>query len=218
VLIAVEHGDAVDVLDRDDRIFEEAVLPGRGGSLLRFGGEGVHVCTAEALGGGDEVGTDSLGHEVRVVVRRRILRPGSAVGSQRHTGHRFDATGEDEVLESGADLLGGDVDGFEPGGAEAVDLNAGDGLVEAGGDRGDTGDVAALFADWRDDAEDDVVDLGVVEVRIALAYGVDEAGDEIDGLDAVQRPAAVLTAWGAHCVIDERFAHVFLTVWMEDRP
>ena len=215
MLIAVEHGDAVDVLDRDDRIFEEAVLPGRSGALLRFGGEGVHFCTAEALCGGDEVGTDSLGHEVRVVVRRRILRPGSAVGSQRHAGHRLDTSGKDEALESGADLLCSDVDGFEPGGTEPVDLNTGNGLVESGDDGGDSGDIRALLADRRHNSEHDVVDGLVVKVGVALAEGIDEPCHEIDGFDAVQRSAAVLSARRAHRIIDVRFAHVVPTMLID---
>ena len=45
-----------------------------------------------------------------------------------HPGHRLDAAGEDQVLEAAADPRRGLVDGLQPGGAEAVELDAGDGL------------------------------------------------------------------------------------------
>ena len=68
------------------------------------------------------------------VVQRggRVHRPGAAVGAHRHAAHRLDAAGEDQVLEAAADPRGGLVDGLEAGGAEAVELHAGDGLGVAG--------------------------------------------------------------------------------------
>src|SRR5699024_1387903 len=161
---------------------------------------------------------DALGHEVGVEVRRRVLCPGAAVGSQRHTRHGLDAAGEDEVLESAADLLCREVDGLETRSAEPVDLDACDGLVEPGHEGGRASDVAALLTDRGHDTEHEGVDGFVIEFGVALAHGVDEPGHEVDGFDAVERTVAVLAAWGAHRVIDERFAHVFLTVFVEDRP
>src|SRR5699024_8664940 len=135
-----------------------------------------------------------------------------------HARHGLDAAGEDEVLESAADLLCREVDGLETRSAEPVDLDASDRLVEAGHEGGRAGDVAALLTDRWHDTEHEVVDGFVIEFGVALAHGVDEPGHEVDGFDAVERTVAVLAAWGAHRVIDERFAHVFLTVFVEDRP
>ena len=154
----LEHGVAVDVLHRDDRVLEAALLDRLRGALLRADGVGVDVVAAELLDGGDQVGGDALRDEVGVEVRLGVHRPGAAVGAHRDAAHRLDATGEDEVLPAGGDLLGGDVDGLEAGRAEAVELDAGDGVRQTGLDGGGLGDVAALVADRRHAAEHDVVD------------------------------------------------------------
>ena len=157
----------VEVLDRDDA--SSAKRPSAcavGGALLRARGVGVDVLAAELLDRRDQVGADALRDERRVVVGLGVHRPGAAVGAHRHARHRLDAAGEDEVLPAGGDLLGGDVDGLQARGAEAVELHAGDGVRQAGLDRGGLGDVGALVADRRDAAEHDVVDpLGIEAAR-----------------------------------------------------
>src|SRR4051794_20672640 len=146
-LVVVEDHVLVEVLDRDDGVREAAVGLSSGGALLRARGVGVDVFAAELLDRGDQVGADALRDEGRVVVRLGVHRPGAAVGAHRHARHRLDAAGEDEVLPAGRDLLGGDVHGLQPGGAEAVELHAGDRVWQAGLDRGGLGDVGALVAD-----------------------------------------------------------------------
>ena len=121
---------------------EAALRLGGGGALLRARGVAVDVLAAELLDRGDQVGADALGDEGGVVVGLGIHRPGAAVGAHRHARHRLHAAGEDEVLPAGGDLLGGDVDGLEARGAEAVELHARDRVGQAGLDRGGLGDVA----------------------------------------------------------------------------
>ena len=128
------------------------------------------------------------GHEVAVVVGGRVERPRAAVGAHRHARHRLDATGDDQVVPAGADLLRGHVDGFEAGRAETVDLDAADGVGQAGDGDGGARDVGTLIADRADDAEDEVGDAVLVEVGEADAQFVDQAGDQRDRLDRVQRP------------------------------
>ena len=124
----VEDGHAVEVLDRDDRAVEVAVRPGLGGAVVRLGGVRVDVRAGPALERRDQVGADALRHEAGVQRGGRVHRPGAAVGAHRHPAHRLDAAGEDQVLEAGADPRRGLVDGLEAGGAEPVELDAGDGL------------------------------------------------------------------------------------------
>ena len=81
-----------------------------------------------ALDGGDQVGADALRHERGGERGGRVGRPGAAVGAHGDAAHRLDAAGEDQVLEAAADARGGLVDGLETGGAEAVQLYAGDGV------------------------------------------------------------------------------------------
>ena len=79
----------------------------------------------------------------------------------------------------------------------------GDRVGQAGGERGGPGDVAALVADRGDDAEHDVVDRGRVERREAAAHLVDQADDQRDRLDLVQRPGRLAPpARGADRVVD----------------
>ena len=56
------------------------------------------------------------------------------------------------------DLGGGEIHGIEAGGAEAADLDAGDGFAEARIHRREARDVGAGLADRIDHAENDVVD------------------------------------------------------------
>src|SRR3546814_20694493 len=68
VLVVVEDGEAVDVLDRHYRLGEVSAGPRLGGEVLRAHGVCVDVVTREDLDGGDEVCADALRHEAVVVV------------------------------------------------------------------------------------------------------------------------------------------------------
>nr|BFE70844.1 hypothetical protein GCM10020092_041450 [Actinoplanes digitatis] len=69
------------------------------------------------------------------------------------------------------------------------------------------GQVAALLADGRDDAHHEVVEPVGVQPGQPLAQGVDQAGDQRDRLDPVQRTGvAAATARGADGVVDIRLA------------
>src|SRR5690606_27022527 len=206
VFVVVEDDEAGAVLHGDDGPREAVVLPGGGRALLGEGRVLVDVAPGEALDGGDQVGADALGDEVDGEVGHRVVEPGAAVGGHGHPGHRFDAAREDQVLPAGPHLGGGQVDGLQAGGAEAVLLHAGDRVGQAGGDGGDPGDVGALVADRADHAEDDVVDRGRVETGETVADLVDEPDDQVDGLGAVQGAACLAApARGADRVVDVRF-------------
>ena len=124
VLVMIEQGEAVDVEDRRDRILEAAVLPGRGGALLRLDRVGVDVVAREAVFGRDQIGRDALRHEIGGNGERRIDRPGAARGADADAAHRFDAAADRQIVLAGHDLRGGEIDPVEAGGAEAVDLHA----------------------------------------------------------------------------------------------
>ena len=67
------------------------------------------------------------------------------------------------------------------------------------------GSTAALIADGRYNAEDDVADLVLVQVGVARADLVDQSDDEVDGLDLVQRAVLLLAARRADRLVDEGF-------------
>ncbi len=206
VLVVVEDDEAVAVLDGDDGPREAVVLPRLGGPLLRQGGELVDVAAREAFDGRDQVGADALRREPGLVVRHRVHRPGAAVRAHRHAGHRLDTARQDEVLPARTDFGGGQVDGLQARGAEAVLLDTGDGVGKAGRDRRDACDVGSLVAERADHAEHDVVDGRRVQSGEAVAELVDQADDEVDRLGAVQGPVGLAAAArGADRVVDECF-------------
>ena len=116
----------------------------------------------------------------------RVGRPRAAVGAHRHPAHRLDAAGEDQVLEAGPHAGGRLVDGLEAARAEAVELDARHRLGEPRRQRRGLGDVAALLAERRDDAEHDVVDAAGVEPRVARLELVEHPDDEVDRLHLVE--------------------------------
>ena len=186
-LLVVQDDVVVEVCDRDHRAGEAPLGLGRRGTLLRARRVGVDVLARELLDRRDQVGADALRDERRVVVGLRVHRPGAAVGAHRHARHRLHAAREHEVLPAGCDLLGGDVDRLKARGAEAVELNAGDGVRKAGLDRRGLGDVPTLVADRRHTPEHDVVDALGIRSLVAHQHLVHQPYDEINGLRRVQR-------------------------------
>ena len=213
-LVVVEHGQAVQVLDRDDGVGEVAVGPRLGGTVVRLGGVRVDVVAAPALDRRDQVGADALGHEAGLERGRRVGGPGATVGAHGHPAHRLDAAGEDQVLEAAADPGRRLVDGLEAGGAETVELHARHGVGVAGLERGGLGDVATLLTDRRHHAEDDVVDASRVEGGVADLDLVEETDDEVDRLHLVQRARCLALAAGRpNVVVHECFSHDVLLRW-----
>ena len=84
VLVEVEKGDAVDVLDRDDGLGEVSGRPGGLGADLRLGSVGVDIFAGEALEGGDQIGTDALRGDVEIVCGGRVGEHRAAVTAHRH--------------------------------------------------------------------------------------------------------------------------------------
>ncbi len=207
VLVAVEDGETVDVLDRHHRPGEPAPVPRRGRALLTLDRVGVAIGAGEAVLGGDQVGGNALRNEIAGQRHLRIDHPGVAGGTNADAAHRFDAAGDDHVVLAAHDGGVGEIDRVEAGGAVAVDLHTWHRMGVAGGEHGVAGDVAARLADRIDAAEDDVVHLRGVEV-IAFADRGQRAGGEGRGRHLVE--GAVLLAAAArraHVIVDEGFRH-----------
>src|SRR5438034_2344132 len=58
MLVAIEKGEADDVLDRNDRAREMSILPGLRRAPLALDRIGIDIIAAEAEFGGDEIGRD----------------------------------------------------------------------------------------------------------------------------------------------------------------
>ena len=156
-------------------------------------GVGVDVLAGVAVERGDEVGADALRDEAGG--RSRSPGPSPTRRRREPIGTRdIDSTPPASTRSSQprADLLRGDVHRLQTGGAEPVELHAGDRVGQPGGDRRGPGDVAALVADRRDDAEHDVVDAGRVERpgTAARSSWISPTTSEI-GLTSCSEPVAL---------------------------
>ena len=78
------------------------------------------------------------------------------------------AAADGEFMLAAHDLGGGEIHGIEAGGAEAADLDAGNGFAEPGLQRREARDVGAGLADRIDHAEDDVVDDVLLQIVALL--------------------------------------------------
>src|SRR5690606_15949273 len=164
---------------------EVAFVPGVGGFLLGFHRKAVDICTAEAFQSGDQVCTDTLRHEACVQVGFRVGSPGAAVRAHGHAGHGFNAARYHHVLPAGAYFHGSQVDGFQAGGAETVQGDAGHFLVPVGGECGGFGNVCALVAYGSNATHHNVVHLGGIQL-VTFLQGLELGGEQTDGFYAVQ--------------------------------
>ena len=188
---------------------EVAVGPRLGGAVVRLGGERVDVVAGPALEGGDQVGADALRHEAggraRWPGRTAQAPPSEPIGTRL-----IDSTPPARIRSSKPERTRGAawLTASRPGGAEAVELDAGDGLRVAGRERGGLGDVATLLADRGDDAEHDVVDAVRVQAGVAGLDSSRRPDHQVDRLHLVQgADRLALAARRADVVVHECFCH-----------
>src|SRR5690606_14612432 len=143
---------------------EPLFFPGLCGTFLRFYRKRVGIVAGEAVFGGDDVGRDALRHEVGLHGEARVNRDRRAVRAHGDPTHHLDAAGDVRAARAAPDLVRGEVHRLHAGGAEAVDGEAGNALVEVGEQDGRAREAAALFAHLRDVAPDHVLDRVAVEV------------------------------------------------------
>ena len=174
---------------------------------MRSHGEFVDLLAGEALQRRDQIGTDALRDEMGGEIGFGILRPGAAVGADRDARHRFDATGNDQVLPVGADFLRREVDRFQAGAAKTIELKPGRLPVPAGCERRRLADATALLAIGRNAADHHVVDLAGIQI-VATGKRVQRTCEQIDRLDVVQGAARfAATARRANCIENHGFGH-----------
>ena len=212
VLVLGEKREAVDVLHRDHRILEAALVPGFRRALLALHRIGVDVVARKTVFGRDQVGRHALRHEVGRHRHRRIHRPGAAGGADADAAHRFGAAADGEFMLAAHDLGGGEIHRIEARGAEPADLDAGDRLAETGLERGEARDIGAGLADRIDHAEHDVVDDVFGEV-VALLQGFQRCRRQCQRGHLVQRAIGLAAAARrANVIVDICLRHPFSPV------
>src|SRR3984885_12351078 len=209
VLVLVGDGEAVDVFYFYDRTVETAVAPGLCRAFLTLDRVGVDVVAREAVFGGNEIGGNSLGHEIFDDGAAGVDGPRAAGRANADAAHRLDTAADGHVLLPRHDLRGSEIDGIEAGGAKAVDLHAGDGFAVAGMKRGDARDVAAGFTDRVDNTHNDVVAQGRIEF-VALLDGAERLAREIKRGHFVQRAVHfAAAARRSYVVVNQCVGHGF---------
>ncbi len=176
--------------------------------LVALVGELVHLLAGDAVVGRDALGGEAHGHVGAGVVVDEPGVDGDFVAAEGHVRHALGAAGDDDVRSAATDALCGERDGLQAGGAVAVDGHAGDGNRQTGAEAGDAGDVHSLLGFGHGAAEDDVFDLGAVELRDALKGAVDGEGGEIVRARGAKRAARGLAYGGADGGCDDDFFHL----------
>ena len=186
-------------------------VPGRRGALLAFDRIGVDVVARKSVFGRDQVGGNALRQEIMRDRNRRIDRPGAAGRADADPAHGFDAAADRHLLLPGHDLRGGEIHGVEAGGAEAIDLHAGDAVAITGDQRRGARDIGGGFADRIDDAHDHVIDQSSVEL-VADLDRAERLAREIERGHFMQRAVDLAAAARrAHVIVDEGVGHEFLS-------
>ena len=99
-----------------------------------------------------------------------------------------------------------------PGGAETVDLNAGNFVAVAGHQRRGARDIGRGLADRIDHAHDHVIDQRCIEM-VAILDRAQRLAGEIERGHFVQRAIDLAAAArGAHVIVDEGVGHEFLSI------
>ena len=122
---------------------------------------------------GDHLGRDPLRHDVEALLelwRERPVAGSHGVGAHRHARHVLDPAGDHDVVLAGHHAHRGEVGGLLARAAHPVESRAAHLDGKTGDQRGVSRDVEPLLADLIDAAEDDVLDLGRIDLQ---------AGDQI---------------------------------------
>ena len=212
MLVLVENGEAVDVLDRDHRIPEAAFFPRFRGALLALHRVSIDVVAGEAVLGRDQIGRDALRHEVGRHRHRRIHRPRRARRHDADTAHGFRAAADCEFVLARHHLRRGEIHRIESRRAKTVDLHARHRGAEAGIHGGKARDVAAGLADRIDHAENDIIDTVLRQV-VALLERLQRRGGERQRRHLMQRTIDLApAAWSADVIVDKGLRHFALSV------
>ena len=135
-------------------------------------GEGVLIFARDFVVAGDVLSGEAHGEQRGGIVLGEPWIGTGLEAAQGQQAHGLDAAGYNDAVAAGADAQIGLDDGFEAGGAEAIDGDAGNLDRQTGAQCGKAGDVPALFALWLGAAEDHVIDFRAVKAGNPLQSSV----------------------------------------------
>ena len=202
-----EHNLTNHVAHADHRILEPALAPSLRSALLTLDGISIDIIAAEAIFGGNEVGSNALRHEVGFVGHRRVHRPGTAVGPHRNPRHALHAATNRKHRLTGHHLGRCHIAGLKPRSAEPVDLHARRRFGIVGIQHRNAGNVRPLLSDRGNATKHHIVDIGGVDPG-PVAQRLQHLGCQLDRRDLMQRAVlAALAARGPDRVVDIGFGH-----------
>ena len=202
VFVAVQDGQAVDVLDRHHRFREPARRPGRRRPLLAFHRQRICLIPGKAVFRGDDVGGNPLRDKVVGNRNRRVHGNGAAVRSHRHAGHALHTPCHIGHAGPAAHLVGGHVHRLQARGAEAVDADPRHAFGKVRGQNGGARKAGALLAHLGHVAPDHILDRGGVQI-VAVLERVQDHRRQARGGHFVQGAVGpALAAHGAGGVVD----------------
>ena len=231
MLVLIDNGRtclAARSLDRHDLLGEIASRNGIAGALLRAQGKGILVRARDLILFRHVLG--SLRHGVDAVLRleqgideapaqRRISDLGAALErllglahDQRSASHGLNAPCDRELGFAATDGARGIADRIESRGAQPVHGHPWHAIRDAGQEQRHAGHVAIVLARLVGAAEHHLIELGPVDVGMALDQGPDRDGGKVIGAHTRER-AAIAPDGGAHRIADEnlaRFAHALI--------
>jgi hypothetical protein len=198
--------------DRDwDQLFGKTAGGLRRQSFLVAGeSEGVLVGAGDMVAAGDPLGGQAHGEQ-----RGRIVlgKPGVGAGFEAAHGqqaHGFNPSGHDHAVAARADAQVGLDNGFQTGGAEAVDGDAGNLDRQLRAQSGKAGDVPGLFALRLRTAQDHVVDFRPIQLWNPLQGAVDCKRGEIVGACGREGAFGGAADRGANGADEDGFRHGML--------
>ena len=143
---------------------------------------------------------------VGIVIDEPRIR-GNLIAAHRHERHGFRATRDDDLCGTATNAVGGQGDGLQAAGAEAIHGHGGSFYRQSGAKGGDARDVHALFAFGHGAAEDDVVNFFGIEARDSRKGFLDDESGEIVGAGGTQRTFVAASYRGSDGRNNDGFGH-----------
>ena len=207
VFVMRQHRQTVLVVNSDHRVGKAPLFPCNCSTPLRFHCQQISILARKAVFGGNNVRRNPLRHEIGLHRKRWVHRNRRPVAAHGHAAHHLHPARDIAVASTATNLVGGDIHRLHSAGAEPVDRQSRNALVQIRRQHSRPCQTPALFAHLRDIAPDHIFHRMAFQ-PVARLYGVQNLGGQSNRRQFVQRPiAAALATWRPDCVIDKSVVH-----------